>query len=97
MLLEEINNLEMNKLLNSQNPLNNQVYDTNQVHSGGTLSLIILFLLGAFVLPKGQIPVWLSWGHQISLLLYGFNALKRNGLGLQPSWGSPFSSMFCCT
>ncbi|TXG68842.1 hypothetical protein EZV62_003777 [Acer yangbiense] len=31
------------------------------------------------------------------LLSYGFNAMQKNGLGLQPFWGSPFSSMFSCT
>ncbi|KAL5757768.1 hypothetical protein ACOSP7_020379 [Xanthoceras sorbifolium] len=54
-------------------------------HTGGALSLLILFLLGGFILPKGQIPVWWSWGHWISPLSYGFNALTNNEM-LSPRW-----------
>ncbi|TXG68837.1 hypothetical protein EZV62_003772 [Acer yangbiense] len=49
-MLLEINNFGMNKLLNSPN----QVDGTIQVHSGGVL---ILFLLGGFVLPKGEMEI----------------------------------------
>ncbi|XP_062156805.1 ABC transporter G family member 42-like [Alnus glutinosa] len=54
-------------------------------HTGGALSLLLLFLLGGFILPKGQIPVWWSWGHWVSPLSYGFNALTVNEM-LSPRW-----------
>ncbi|KAF4399195.1 hypothetical protein G4B88_022278 [Cannabis sativa] len=54
-------------------------------HTGGALSLLILFLLGGFILPKGRIPVWWSWGHWLSPLSYGFKALTINEM-LSPRW-----------
>ncbi|KAL5822738.1 hypothetical protein ACOSQ4_020638 [Xanthoceras sorbifolium] len=60
-------------------------------HTGGALSLLILFLLGGFILPKGQIPVWWSWGHWISPLSYGFNALTNNEM-LSPRWMNKVAS-----
>ncbi|XP_015572858.1 ABC transporter G family member 29 [Ricinus communis] len=54
-------------------------------HTGGALSLLILFLLGGFILPKGRIPVWWTWAHWVSPLSYGFNALIVNEL-LSPRW-----------
>ncbi|KAJ7951715.1 Pleiotropic drug resistance ABC transporter [Quillaja saponaria] len=53
--------------------------------SGGSLSLLLLFLLGGFILPKGRIPVWWSWGNWVSPLSYSFNALTINEL-LSPRW-----------
>ncbi|KAK1578234.1 hypothetical protein Q3G72_028643 [Acer saccharum] len=38
----------------------------NVQNTGGTLSVLVLFLLGSFILPKAQIPVWWSWGYLIS-------------------------------
>ncbi|KAL5576927.1 hypothetical protein UlMin_018626 [Ulmus minor] len=54
-------------------------------HTGGALSLLLLFLLGGFILPKGRIPVWWSWAHWISPLSYGFKALTVNEM-LSPRW-----------
>ncbi|GLT71132.1 hypothetical protein SLA2020_431730 [Shorea laevis] len=60
-------------------------------HTGGALSLLLLFLLGGFILPKGQIPVWWSWGHWVSPLSYGFNALTVNEM-LSPRWMDKLAS-----
>ncbi|KDP40864.1 hypothetical protein JCGZ_24863 [Jatropha curcas] len=54
-------------------------------HTGGALSLLILFLLGGFMLPKGRIPVWWTWAHWISPLSYSFKALTVNEM-LSPRW-----------
>ncbi|XP_065866326.1 ABC transporter G family member 29-like [Euphorbia lathyris] len=60
-------------------------------HTGGAISLLLLFLLGGFILPKGRIPVWWSWAHWISPLSYGFNALTVNEL-LAPRWMNRLAS-----
>nr|POF20091.1 abc transporter g family member 42 [Quercus suber] len=60
-------------------------------HTGGALSLLLLFLLGGFILPKGRIPVWWSWGHWVSPLSYGFNALTVNEM-LSPRWMDKLAS-----
>ncbi|WCJ40953.1 ABC transporter G family member 36 [Euphorbia peplus] len=60
-------------------------------HTGGAISLLLLFLLGGFILPKGKIPVWWSWAHWISPLTYGFDALTVNEL-LAPRWMNRLAS-----
>ncbi|GMY34358.1 ABC transporter G family member 29-like [Fagus crenata] len=60
-------------------------------HTGGALSLLLLFLLGGFILPKGRIPVWWSWGHWLSPLSYAFKALTVNEM-LSPRWMDKMAS-----
>ncbi|KAK0577146.1 hypothetical protein LWI29_028611 [Acer saccharum] len=43
-----------------------QAYGCNVQNTGGALSVLVLFLLRSFILPKAQIPVWWSWGYLIN-------------------------------
>ncbi|EPS70689.1 hypothetical protein M569_04071, partial [Genlisea aurea] len=52
---------------------------------GGALTLLLIFLLGGFILPKDQIPVWWRWGYWISPLSYGYNAIVINEM-FAPRW-----------
>ncbi|KAL9251841.1 ABC transporter G family member 42-like protein [Drosera capensis] len=54
-------------------------------HTGGALSLLLIFLLGGFIIPKGRIPIWWKWGQWVSPLSYAFNALATNEM-LAPRW-----------
>ncbi|CAI9114209.1 OLC1v1014873C1 [Oldenlandia corymbosa var. corymbosa] len=54
-------------------------------NTGGTLALLLIFLLGGFILPKGDIPDWWGWAYWISPLTYSFNALTVNEL-FAPRW-----------
>ncbi|XP_045820317.1 ABC transporter G family member 31-like [Trifolium pratense] len=47
----------------------------NTVSSG---ALMILFLLGGFVIPKGMIKPWWAWGYWLSPLNYGQRAISVN-------------------
>ncbi|XP_031120033.1 ABC transporter G family member 35-like [Ipomoea triloba] len=60
-------------------------------NTGGSLSLLLVFLLGGFILPKGQIPDWWGWGYWISPMTYGFNALTVNEM-FAPRWMNKFVS-----
>ncbi|GAB2293477.1 transcription factor [Dionaea muscipula] len=59
--------------------------------TGGSLSVLLLFLLGGFILPKGQIPAWLQWGYWSSPLTYAFNALAVNEM-YAPRWMNKVAS-----
>ncbi|XVF24908.1 hypothetical protein REPUB_Repub13aG0168300 [Reevesia pubescens] len=54
-------------------------------NTGGTLALLLVFLLGGFIIPKGRIPNWWEWAHWISPLTYGFNAFTVNEV-FAPRW-----------
>lgn len=54
-------------------------------NTGGALSVLIMFVLGGFILPRDSIPKWWIWGYWISPLTYGYNALAVNEL-LAPRW-----------
>ncbi|XP_009353552.2 ABC transporter G family member 35 [Pyrus x bretschneideri] len=54
-------------------------------NTGGTLTLLILFLLGGFIIPRGEIPNWWTWAYWISPLTYGFNAISVNEM-YAPRW-----------
>ncbi|XP_058759198.1 ABC transporter G family member 35-like [Vicia villosa] len=59
-------------------------------NTGGSLMLLLVFLLGGFVLPKRDIPDWWVWGYWLSPLSYAFNALSVNEM-LAPRWSKPSS------
>ncbi|XP_059456290.1 ABC transporter G family member 35-like [Corylus avellana] len=59
-------------------------------NTGGTLCLLLVFLLGGFMVPRTQIPVWWRWGYWASPLTYGFNAISVNEM-LAPRWNTPRS------
>ncbi|KAL0341974.1 UNVERIFIED_CONTAM: ABC transporter G family member 35 [Sesamum calycinum] len=46
--------------------------------TGGSLTLLLVFLLGGFILPVDQIPVWWRWAYWVSPLSYGYNAVTVN-------------------
>ena len=61
-------------------------------NTGGTLCLLLVFLLGGFMVPRSQIPVWWRWGYWASPLTYGFNAISVNEM-LAPRW---INKLVCC-
>ncbi|XP_008447550.2 ABC transporter G family member 35-like [Cucumis melo] len=54
-------------------------------NTGGSLILLLIFLLGGFIIPRGEIPKWWIWGYWISPLTYGFNAIAVNEM-FAPRW-----------
>ncbi|KAH1153472.1 hypothetical protein AAZX31_18G062400 [Glycine max] len=44
----------------------------------GTAALMIIFLLGGFIIPKGMIKPWWIWGYWLSPLTYGQRAISVN-------------------
>jgi ABC-type multidrug transport system permease subunit len=63
-------------------------------NTGGTLCLLLVFLLGGFMVPRSQIPVWWRWGYWASPLTYGFNAISVNEM-LAPRWNN-INKRVCC-
>ncbi|CAL5199946.1 unnamed protein product [Lathyrus oleraceus] len=59
-------------------------------NTGGSLMLLLVFLLGGFILPKRDIPNWWVWGYWLSPLSYAFNALSVNEMSA-PRWSKPSS------
>ncbi|KAK8524888.1 hypothetical protein V6N12_029740 [Hibiscus sabdariffa] len=47
-------------------------------NTGGTLTLLLVFMLGGFIVPKNQIPSWWEWAYWVSPLTYGFNGFSVN-------------------
>ncbi|KMS96494.1 hypothetical protein BVRB_9g224870 [Beta vulgaris subsp. vulgaris] len=60
-------------------------------NTGGALSVLLMFMLGGFILPKDQIPNWLEWGYWVSPLSYAFNALAVNEM-FAPRWMNKLAS-----
>ncbi|PSS07401.1 ABC transporter G family member 36 like [Actinidia chinensis var. chinensis] len=60
-------------------------------NTGGALTLLLVFLLGGFILPKDQIPKWWQWGYWISPMTYCFNALAVNEM-FAPRWMNKLAS-----
>ncbi|KAK9906144.1 hypothetical protein M0R45_002850 [Rubus argutus] len=60
-------------------------------NTGGTLTLLVVFMLGGFILPKGEIPKWWKWGYWVSPLTYGFNAITVNEM-FSPRWMNKLAS-----
>nr|QVT92281.1 ABC transporter [Salvia miltiorrhiza] len=54
-------------------------------NTGGALTLLLVFLLGGFILPKDKIPDWWGWGYWVSPLTYGYNAIAVNEM-FAPRW-----------
>ncbi|KAK7321500.1 hypothetical protein VNO77_32212 [Canavalia gladiata] len=44
----------------------------------GSAALLIVFLLGGFIVPKGMIKPWWIWGYWVSPLTYGQRAISVN-------------------
>nr|ASM90224.1 ABC-2 type transporter [Sesuvium portulacastrum] len=60
-------------------------------NTGGSLSVLLMFMLGGFILPRGLIPGWLQWGYWLSPLSYAFNALAVNEM-FAPRWMNAVAS-----
>ncbi|CAK9174554.1 unnamed protein product [Ilex paraguariensis] len=65
----------------------------NQIvsNTGGALTLLLVFLLGGFILPKGYFPKWWAWGYWVSPLTYGYNAITVNEM-FAPRWMNKLAS-----
>ncbi|XP_057834777.2 ABC transporter G family member 35 isoform X2 [Cryptomeria japonica] len=53
--------------------------------TGGSLSLLLIFMLGGFILPRERTPNWWIWGYWCSPLTYAENAIAINEM-LAPRW-----------
>ncbi|KAF7843397.1 ABC transporter G family member 36 [Senna tora] len=60
-------------------------------NTGGSLVLLLVMLLGGFIVPKNDIPVWWKWGYWVSPLTYAFNGLVVNEM-FAPRWMDKKSS-----
>ncbi|XP_010250339.1 PREDICTED: ABC transporter G family member 42-like [Nelumbo nucifera] len=60
-------------------------------NTGGALTLLIVFMLGGFILPKEIIPNWWIWGYWVSPLSYAYNALSVNEM-YAPRWMNKLAS-----
>lgn len=60
-------------------------------NTGGALTLLLVFLLGGFILPKGQIPDWWGWGYWVSPITYAYNAIAVNEM-FSNRWMNKFAS-----
>ncbi|KAI3671594.1 hypothetical protein L1987_87333 [Smallanthus sonchifolius] len=59
----------------------------NIANTGGSVVLLLIFLLGGFILPKTQIPNWWEWAYWLSPLSYIFKAITINEF-LDSRWTS---------
>ncbi|KVH92050.1 AAA+ ATPase domain-containing protein [Cynara cardunculus var. scolymus] len=60
-------------------------------NTGGVLVVELAFLVGGFLLPKGQIPSWWGWAYWVSPFSYGFNAITVNEMSA-PRWMNKLAS-----
>ncbi|GJY22822.1 ABC transporter G family member 35-like protein, partial [Tanacetum coccineum] len=59
----------------------------NISNTGGSLVLMLIFLLGGFILPKSKIPSWWEWAYWVSPLSYIFKSITINEF-LSDRWTS---------
>ncbi|KAK2364345.1 pleiotropic drug resistance protein [Trifolium repens] len=57
-------------------------------NSLGTLTLLVVFVLGGFIIAKDDIKPWMIWGYYISPIMYGQNAIAINEF-LDRRWSIP--------
>ncbi|KAJ0238477.1 ABC-transporter N-terminal domain-containing protein [Hirschfeldia incana] len=60
-------------------------------NTGGSLVILLLFLLGGFIVPRGEIPIWWKWAYWVSPMAYTYDALTVNEM-LAPRWMDQQSS-----
>ncbi|KAD2806245.1 hypothetical protein E3N88_39622 [Mikania micrantha] len=63
----------------------------NIANTGGSVVLLLIFLLGGFILPKTRIPNWWEWAYWLSPLSYIFKSITINEF-LDSRWTSLRSS-----
>ncbi|KAG5566573.1 hypothetical protein RHGRI_002206 [Rhododendron griersonianum] len=54
----------------------------------GSLTLLLVFVLGGFIVAKDDIKPWLLWGYYVSPMSYGQNAIAINEF-LSERWSGP--------
>ncbi|XP_052183660.1 pleiotropic drug resistance protein 2-like [Diospyros lotus] len=54
----------------------------------GSLTLLLFFVLGGFVVAKDDIQPWMIWGYYLSPMMYGQNAIAINEF-LDERWSKP--------
>jgi ABC-type multidrug transport system ATPase subunit/ABC-type multidrug transport system permease subunit len=54
-------------------------------NTGGSLALLIIFMLGGFIIPRTQIKPWWIWGYWCSPLSYAESSITVNEF-LAPRW-----------
>ncbi|KAG6547995.1 hypothetical protein Mapa_010429 [Marchantia paleacea] len=59
-------------------------------NTGGSVGLLIVFVLGGFIIPRTSIKPWWIWGYWISPLAYAQNGVQVNEF-LSPEWSTPFT------
>ncbi|XP_057840625.2 ABC transporter G family member 36 [Cryptomeria japonica] len=64
---------------------------TTVSNSGGSLTLIVVLLLGGFIITKDSIPKWLVWGYWCSPLTYAQTSIVLNEM-LDPRWNKSTDS-----
>ncbi|KAL5060202.1 hypothetical protein RYX36_031806 [Vicia faba] len=57
-------------------------------NSLGTLTLLVVFVLGGFIIAKDDIKPWMIWGYYLSPIMYGQNAIAMNEF-LDKRWSKP--------
>ncbi|KAI7741348.1 hypothetical protein M8C21_029253, partial [Ambrosia artemisiifolia] len=50
----------------------------SMANTGGSVVLLLIFLLGGFILPKTQLPNWWEWAYWLSPLSYIFKSITIN-------------------
>ncbi|XP_065866240.1 ABC transporter G family member 29-like [Euphorbia lathyris] len=60
-------------------------------NTGGALILLLIFMLGGFILPKGEIPRGWGWAYWLSPITYGHNAITVNEM-FSPRWMDKLAS-----
>ncbi|KAI8565935.1 hypothetical protein RHMOL_Rhmol02G0000500 [Rhododendron molle] len=60
--------------------------------TSGSLTLVLMFLFGGFLLPRLSLPPWLRWGFWISPMTYGEIGLSLNEF-LAPRWQKAIGNM----
>ncbi|KAI4352599.1 hypothetical protein L6164_006835 [Bauhinia variegata] len=54
----------------------------------GTVTMLIVFVLGGFIVARDAIGPWMIWGYYISPMMYGQNAIVINEF-LDKRWSAP--------
>ncbi|CAB4303033.1 unnamed protein product [Prunus armeniaca] len=60
-------------------------------NTGGSLILLFVFMLGGFIIPRGEIPKWWRWGYWVSPMTYCFNAITVKEM-FAPRWMNKMAS-----
>ncbi|KAK1422491.1 hypothetical protein QVD17_25636 [Tagetes erecta] len=63
----------------------------NIANTGGSVVLLLVFLLGGFIIPRNRIPEWWEWAYWLSPLSYIFKSITINEF-LDSRWTDQRSS-----